>query len=669
MAILSGDVKLLKSAVMADVPEGGGAPTGLQIADGVSNSIFPDISELDRAGGRVSLRKTFVSIQTDDTDTYFGGNVIVAEPPEDPRVSVTLFTNGETFDTRAQAQTRIEAYLNKGAEWAGYLYENHIAGQRVVQLFQRPSDVLPNVGQTLVLVQDEGLITQKEQYVRVTSVSAVERTFTIPGSTTDYKANVVTLEISDALRYDFTGSPASRTFTRVNTATKTRDTVVADAGTYVGVVPLTSAASIGDFTVAGSSIYTQLVPSAQTETPIVDIKTNGMSEALVATGDPITRSLALGFTTTTNMHVGGPIYPGSLSVVRGAITLTDSGGLLVNAGAEVGTVDYDNGILTLSTNVFGTSSGTHSVTFTPAALPEMVSNQNAYIITAENRSLSYVFTIDKTPLPKTLSVSYLAQGRWYVLRDVGNGVLKGQDAAYGAGTVNYTTGSVVVTLGALPDVGSSIVSQSYSEIDQRKASNTLLLNGGKAFFAINSDGAMSTEPGQKPIAPGSVSLAWTSGGVAKLATDNGLGVLSGDATGVVDYSNGVVYASPTALPAPGTAVLLDLTLNDRVSNPDPVSISNGFIGATNIVEGSVSFHLKLNLSVSWDMYNYTPSGIKTIESDFPCFDSDGVLYVKIGNQNLQCGTINYLTGVINVTLPTGLSVTNSAFDDIVVNWS
>ena len=95
MPIQSGDVKLLKSAVMADVPEGGGAPTGNTIADGVSNAIFPDISELDRAGGRVNLRKSFVSVQTDDTDTYFGANVIVAEPPQDARVSVTLFSTEE----------------------------------------------------------------------------------------------------------------------------------------------------------------------------------------------------------------------------------------------------------------------------------------------------------------------------------------------------------------------------------------------------------------------------------------------------------------------------------------------------------------------------------------------------------------------------------------------
>jgi hypothetical protein len=52
MSILAGDIKLVASAVMADVTEGGGAPTSNVIQDAVSNAIFPDISELDRAIGR-----------------------------------------------------------------------------------------------------------------------------------------------------------------------------------------------------------------------------------------------------------------------------------------------------------------------------------------------------------------------------------------------------------------------------------------------------------------------------------------------------------------------------------------------------------------------------------------------------------------------------------------
>jgi hypothetical protein len=42
----------------------------------------------------------------------------------------------------------------------------------------------------------------------------MERTFTYD-TDKDYKAVIVTVELSDALRYDFTGSPASRQFTRL----------------------------------------------------------------------------------------------------------------------------------------------------------------------------------------------------------------------------------------------------------------------------------------------------------------------------------------------------------------------------------------------------------------------------------------------------------------------
>ena len=209
---------------------------------------LPDISELDRAGGRVNLRKSFVQVATDDTDTYFGANVIVAEPPQDERVSVTLFSTRKTFDTREQAQTRIEAYLNKGPEWAGYLFENHIAGQRVIQLFQRLSDAVPNVGQTLVLIENEGLPTQKEQYIRATAVSVVERSFTY-NTDQDYRPRSSPSPSATRCASTSRARPPADAFTRATNSTKTRDTVVADAGTYVGVVPLTQAAAVGDFTI------------------------------------------------------------------------------------------------------------------------------------------------------------------------------------------------------------------------------------------------------------------------------------------------------------------------------------------------------------------------------------------------------------------------------------
>lgn len=647
MPIQTGDVKLLKSAVMADVPEGGGAPTGTVIADGVSNAIFPDISELDRAGGRVSMRKTFVGVQTDDTATYFGANVIVADPPEDPRVSVTLFSTESTFDTRTQAASRVESYLNRGAEWGGFLYENHIAGQRVIQLFQRPTAELPVVGQTLVLVQNEGASNEVIQYIRATDVTSTTRKFYDAVSQQDYDANVVTIELSDALRTDFTGSPAARTFARTGASAKVRDTTVADAGTYVGVVPLAEAAGISDFTVRAESVFSQLVPSAQIETPISDVRSNGISTALVPTGGPVTVSMTLTFATTQNLFVGGPIYPGSLSVARNGITLTDQGGRLMNSGVEVGTVDYDNGILTLASNVFGTGGGTHTVTFTPASVPELISDQRAILVTAENRSLSHAFTLDDLPLRRSLSISYLAQGRWYVLRDDGSGVLKGNESAYGVGTINYTTGSVVVTLGALPDVGSAIVIQSFSDATTVAPNNTILTHGSKVFAPINTSGQVSEERGAKPIEIGALVVAWTLGGVNKSALDDGFGNLTGDATGTVDYSAGVVRISPTILPPAGTTFLLDYDASDRLTQSVPPT---GGSLPPNITPGSVSLFADIKIfyyhSGSYQLAFATRTEDLVVISDD---GAGGLRFKDPGNGALvPCGTINYSTGAISI---------------------
>jgi len=635
---------------MLDVPEGGGAPSPVLITDGVSNSIFPDISELDRAGGRVNLRKVFASIQTTDSDSYFGGNVIVADPPDDPRVSVSLFTTDGFFDTRAQATTRIEAYLNQGGEWGGFLWENHIAGQRIIQIFQRPSEVEPNIGQTLVLIQNEGLSTQKLQYVRVTAVSSVIRTFYDQETQKDYEARIVSCNISDALRTDFTGTPANRAFKRDSTnGTKIRDTVVADAGSYVGAVPLTAAASLGAYTVQGASIFTQLVPSAQTETAISDVRTNGLSSALVATGSPISQTINATFTTALNLHVGGPILPSSLSLTRSGVTLTDSGGLLVNGSVQVGIVDYDNGVLSLTTNVFGTSSGAHVLTFTPAVAPDLITDQRAIRITQENRSQSYSLTLDVPPLPRTLTVSYLAQGRWYVLRDNGAGVLSGNDTSIGAGSVSYSSGSVVITLGALPDVGSVILLQSYSPVAAQAASNTLLRNGGKVFTPINTDGVITDAAGSKKIAPNALTLTWTVGGTAKTATDDGAGNLTGDATGTVDYNNGVVYFSPNALIPPDTSVNVALT-SKNASVTEAVSIINGAIGVTNIAPRSVRFTLNGQITYSTTQ----PSTrlqfyVKNTQVEVRDTGAGSLVFDDPGTGGaIVCGTINYATGVINI---------------------
>jgi hypothetical protein len=457
VTILSGDVKLLASQVMLDVPEGGGAPTAIVIADGASNAIFPDISERDRAGGRVNTIKVFAAVQTDTVDSYYGPNVILADPPKDPRVSVTLFLTNSFFETRAGATSRIESYLNKGPEWPGYLYENHIAGQRVIQLFQFPDAEIVRVGHTLVLAFDEGKESEIVQYVRATSVDSVIRRFYDPASNSYFDAAVVSVTVSDSLRYDFQGSPASKTFAKAAGKTIVRDTTVSDAGSYVGAVPLARAANRTDFTIDAAGVYTQLVPSAQIETPLVDVNMAGQPTALQKSGSAVSLTLTCVFTTTSKMFIGMSVFPGTFTLTRNGATVTDKAGVLMNNAEQCGTIDYSNGIISLTKNLFGTSGGQHVVTFTPAFPSKLATDSYSFDVTTESRRLSYVVTLSHEVLPMTLSVAYMSGGRWYVLRETGSGEIKGISSAHGVGTLNFDTSSVVVTLGALPDVGSVVL--------------------------------------------------------------------------------------------------------------------------------------------------------------------------------------------------------------------
>ncbi len=561
MPILTGDVKLVASQVMDDVVEGGGAPTATVIVDGASNSLFNDISEMDRAGGRVNLRKVFASIQTDDTDTYLGGNVVVADPPGDPRVAVTIFSTGQVFDRRTQARDRIEAYLNKGSLWNGFLLENHIAGQRSLQLFQRPGAALPTIGKTLFLAMNEGLANEYAQYVRVTRVASETRTFSYGsgGGIVDYEAVVVTCDLSDALRYDFPGSPPERLFTVATGKTRTRDTVVADAAKYCGVVKTTQPIAIGDVAASVSGVFTQLVPSAQTETPLLDLTAGGTAEALVESDNgTVSYTTSLAFNASTVLSVGNAIQPGSLSISVSGATLLDNGGDLLSGATVVGTVNYGRGLVALASSA-PTYTGSKTITFRPGAAPIRVADTAGVRVDIENRSYNYILTIVPSPAPDTLQVSYRAQGQWYDLRDNGAGVLKGASPEYGVGTVSYSTGTVAVTLGALPDVGSEILYAWGSKANYFNRAASTIAPPAATFQLANTG-----------ITPHSVSITWNDGS-ARTATDNGAGQITGHALGTINYQTGLIEIAPGALPAGGQTYAVAYTWAAAPSTSTPTT--------------------------------------------------------------------------------------------------
>lgn len=638
MAILAGDIKLVASAVMDDVPEGGGAPTAHVVADGASNGIFNDISEVDRAGGRDNLRKLFVSVQTPDTDGYFGANVIVAEPPSDPRVSVTLFTTKDTFDTRNMAKSRIESYLALGAPYPGYLFGDHMAGQMTVTLLQSEGLPLPVNSDTLVLRKNNGQPSQVEQYVKVVNVTSRLRAFSDDKG--PFSLVEVTMGISDALSADFPGYPPRRSDPSVNgDGTRCYGTVVADAARYYGVVPLTQAAAIGDYSIKASGIFAQLVPSTKIEVPIADARLNQRKAALLKAGDNYTDSVTLAFTTSQAMYLGAKILPGSLTLSRSGLTLTDKGGALMNAGTQVGSIDYDNGILTLTTNVFGSTGGTHSVSYTPAASPGAVTSSIGIPVTQQNQRLTWVVSIDTIPARGSLQISYRAMSRWIVLTDDGSGAVRGSDSSFGIAGLNYTTGSVSITLGALPDVGSQIILQWVDSAGSRALN--LIPNAGPTLpMAVG-----KTLQINRAVKPGTIILTWNDGS-ARTATDAG-GTLTGDATGAINYANGRIHFRPNLLPPKNTSVTLAIT-NATPMIKSILAYNDGGANWTCTFEGAVKPRsLEMLICASYTAANYWNIDpiYANVERLFHAFDDgSGNLQITSGTANVTIGSINYATG-------------------------
>ncbi|SMC29073.1 hypothetical protein SAMN02746041_03339, partial [Desulfacinum hydrothermale DSM 13146] len=243
MAILETDIKLLKSERMTDTDDGGGRMVNQEVVDGQSNNMFPDISELDRTYGRVNLRKVFAAVLTDDTDTYFGSNVIISEPPTDPNVSVTLFgTPAKTawFDERTEARDKVESYVVVGPLSPMRLIGDHYEGQRAVLAYQSRTDPVPGAGDVYALVNGDEI-----QYFRVLSVETRDVVYYDGGP---FDALEVTMEISDPLRQDWEGG-TPRKDSSYQPATKIHRTSVVEAVKYYGVSPLATSASFGDLSV------------------------------------------------------------------------------------------------------------------------------------------------------------------------------------------------------------------------------------------------------------------------------------------------------------------------------------------------------------------------------------------------------------------------------------
>lgn len=584
MTILDTDIKLRESERMTDTPDGGGRRTNRLVLDGVAGNVFPKVSRVDSVYGRVNFRKLYGHVDTANLDMYAGAHAVITDAPDNDRIHVCLFSTGSDFDQRTAARDRVESFVISGPASRMTLYGRQLAGTQALLAYQRVEEPLPEVGDVYAISTESAGLTVNQQFVRIQDMTHEVRTFTddINGGAGEFTRRVLTLKIGASLRYEFAGLASPSRFSNIVPSAVLRSTTVADAARYYGLQPLTEEGVIGALALRVNSVYTPIVPTTQREAPLPLASIAGAANlqptAAAATGfGSVVFVNAHSVTQTQTVRLPRSVAPGTLQVRFGTPGLSVFTTVNVPASGVIppgeipsqseyidgGLVDHESGIVTLRTRFRNGWGGAYALSYVPAAEVTQSAHTREIPITLGTRGTVYTPVLVPVPAPGTLIVDFRALGKWYRLRDNGNGELSGGDAAYGAGTIDYVTGGVIVTLGALPDVGSSV----------------LLAWGSPAHYEIQA-GATSdagTTVSQTlqltatPVAPNTTTVAWTSGGVSKTATESGA-VLTGAATGSLDATTGELKINYGAfIPDAGTSV--SVTHNQLVaSGATPVSV-------------------------------------------------------------------------------------------------
>lgn len=594
MAILATDVKLLKSQRLTDEEDGGGRATGQAVADDEINNLFPDISRLDRTLGRINLRKVFAGVSTTNSDTYLGAHAIVTEAPADPRVSVLLFNTKSQTDERAQAKSSVENYMVPNTVARFELLGDQYPGQRVVIGIQRVEVAIPETGEVYQLIA--GLVNQ---YFRVDAVESTVEEFIYQDNSGNFKtftARRVALSISSPLESKFPGGqplPSGTSATNIAGQAKSTvlATVVADSANYYGISKLSAAVSAGDINLTVASVYAQLVPSAMKESALVDQVAGPRARHVIA-------SSAANRTAGLTFAVAGTGYSRAFlttGAVRSSVTLTINGGTYIDdgagalnaSGASAGftsiTINYESGEI----NAYRASvyTGAASATYRPGVAATGQAITGMIEIDLASRGFAYTLNLaDAKPRPGTLVISFMALGRWYDLADSGAGVLVGE----GSGSVDFATGSVSLSLNALPDAGTALL---YSYIGQM-ADNYVIRTGSGAAptseirHRLPHDGVL----------PGSLVVTTRQGGVVKTLTDNGYGALAGDGgSGIIYYADGNLRLTLAATQDSDSSIDFAYQVGDLAAlinttlsgSPDAGGLMTGTIPGAPLKPGSV----------------------------------------------------------------------------------
>jgi hypothetical protein len=455
MTIFSNDIKIYQAQDNTDNDSGGGSRTAIEIVDANVNNLFPDISRIDTVLGDVALRKVFPTVVTTNRDVYYGAHAMIRKAPTDANVSALLFHTGDPHDKRLAAQDKIESYVIASYQEEFYLFGNHIAGAKSVTFLQRTTSAPPIVGEVYMLRQPD----LSEQYIRISSadVKDIILSANVGGTLTDYTRRRIICEIDQPLDIPFTGSAFDPVGQQANTA-DTFATQVANASKFYGVKELSLAATTGDQVITVDSIFEQIVPASITQTPLVNANSVLDGISLVPTGEIFTgvpcNLNAVGSVTT----MPSPIVPASMTQVFSNLYADNGLGqvIKISSGEVFANVNYKNGTIS-AVKVFG-AGGTANYEIANV-VQSAIQFTSGIKITQGNQNLVYVKNLSPLPSITDLYVDYRSSGKWYKITANADGTL-GQDPNIGAGSIADNgdgTGTVSLTLGALPDIDSTII--------------------------------------------------------------------------------------------------------------------------------------------------------------------------------------------------------------------
>lgn len=650
MTLSATDIKLRQSQRLTDNPDGGGRMVQTEIVDGAMNNLFPDIGDEERTTGRSTLRKLFVHLDTPGTDVLKDAIGVIVDPPADSHVHMSMFATGSYSDVRNDAKNRVEGYITKGVESRYVLLGNHYIGQMALSFYCMKDAPTPDINDNLCLSTTGVGYVANEQYMRVRSILS-RTTQTFWDEQGAFERDVIVVETVTALLYNFYGQEADR-HTSFKPPTRIYETNVVDANSYYSVKRLALSAAAGDLSVKVDTPYVPIVPATTAETPVVDVLVGLGTLSYVQAG--ATDSLALNFATAftaglpVTRFLGNPLLVGSVRATVGSVTLTDdgSGGLAADSSASPwsGTIDYQAGSVSIS-NTGNSSSVPVSILATPAGAIADQGFTQKLDVTAGNQGYNYIFQTTPLPAAGTVVVDYRALGKWIRLTDNGAGQLIGKPGQ-GSGTINYATGSVVVTAGALPDIGSSIlVSFGTGTVAERQDGNTaielpylnyLLPDGG--------------------VKPSTFTATMTVAGADVVASDDGQGNLkiAGTTRGSIVYSTGEISLRPLTLPDAGSAVRNHYQLSSNHNHtvqpvPDSGGLGSFTLPGAPLRGGSLRMYWLVTAQPT-DPELGTVSVVLRIEAK-----DDGagnILAVSAGGQKLSgtLGTIDYASGAVNVRL-------------------